>query len=102
MKHANVGVLVLLGIAATGMVLSAAQQSASNIGAAPVLQELVSEVRQLRIAVEQSSQLQAQAQLLGSHLTLQQRRVSEIAARVDAARRELDLLSARSSGTVKS
>jgi hypothetical protein len=99
MRRINVAVVVLIGVASAGIVVSAAQ-SGSTVDAVWVLQELVSEVRQLRIVIEQSSRFQAQAQVLGSQLTTQQRRVSEIVSRVDTTRKELDGLIARARGTV--
>jgi len=51
---------------------------------------LTSEVRQLRLAVEQLSHTQAQTQALGVYLSTQQSRVLQVSAQLDAARRELD------------
>jgi hypothetical protein len=51
---------------------------------------LTSELRLLRLAVEDSSRTQAQGQALGVYLTVQQSRVLQVTTRLDLARKELD------------
>lgn len=60
------------------------------------LAALTAEVRQLRLAVEESTQRQTQTQALGVYLSVQQSRITQVAARLDAAHKELDALTVRS------
>ena len=64
-----------------------AQASDAGTGS---LRELVAEIRQLRVAVEQSTRTQTQAQALGIFLSAQQTRIVQVTARLDTARRELE------------
>src|SRR5262245_33379669 len=57
---------------------------------------VAAELRQLRVAVQESLSRQTQAQALGVYLSAQQARLVQVGARVDAARKELDDLTARS------
>jgi len=59
------------------------------------LRELTAEIQQLRLAIEQSSRTQTQAQALGIFLSAQQSRILQVTTRLDAARKELDVLSQR-------
>jgi len=54
------------------------------------LRDLVAEVRALRAVIESYTAGQAQTQTLGSVLTVQQQRVSELNGRLEATRRELE------------
>src|SRR5688572_19473980 len=67
---------------------------ATDAGAGP-LGELTAEIRQLRLAIEQSSRTQTQAQALGIFLSAQQSRILQVTTRLDAARKELDAAAQR-------
>lgn len=84
-----VAAVILAGCAATLLA------QATDVGAGP-LGELTGEIRQLRLAIEQSSRTQTQAQALGIFLSAQQSRILQVTARLDAARKELDAMSQRS------
>jgi hypothetical protein len=88
-------------VAAVAAVLAAgcaATLFAQGSGAATgSLAELTAEIRQLRVAVEQSSRSQAQAHALGIFLTAQDRRVMMVTSRLENARRELVTFSQQSS-----
>jgi chromosome segregation ATPase len=71
-------------------------QGTSVFDAAAGLKELTAEVRQLRLAVEASTRTQAQTQALGMYLTAEQSRIAQAAARLDAARKDLDAADALS------
>src|SRR5262245_23230126 len=60
------------------------------------LAALTMEVRQLRLAVEGSARSQAQAQVLGVYLTMQQGRIDQATTRLNETRKELDALAVRS------
>lgn len=60
------------------------------------LAALTAEIRQLRLAVEESTRTQTQTQALGVYLSAQQARVLQVAARLDAARKDLDAVTVRS------
>ena len=60
------------------------------------LGELTAEIRQLRFAIEQSSRTQTQAQALGIFLSAQQSRITQVTARLDDARRELQEITQQS------
>lgn len=65
----------------------------SNPGdTARALQELTAEIRALRSTVAQSAENQLQGQLLGLSLTLQQTRLVQAVSRMDAVRRELEIV----------
>src|SRR6059036_40733 len=76
-------------LAVPGAVRTASAQTA-EAESAQVLKELLAEVRGLRAVIEQYANAQLQAQAVGQLLTLQQQRVSEVTARLDSARKELD------------
>ena len=56
------------------------------------LAALTSEVRELRLAVQQLAQTQSQTQALGVYLSVQQSRVLQVSSQLDSARKELDSL----------
>ncbi|HEX5108220.1 MAG TPA: hypothetical protein VFV95_07230 [Vicinamibacterales bacterium] len=56
---------------------------------------LTSELRQLRVAVEQLARSQTQTQALGVSLSAQQSRIVQVAGRLDSAQKELDSASLR-------
>lgn len=60
------------------------------------LAALTAELRQLRLAVEESARSQVQTQALGVYLSVQQSRLLQVATRLDAARKELDTATVRS------
>jgi hypothetical protein len=71
-------------------------QDKGETGNAGSLSALTAEIRQLRLAVEESTRMQTQTQALGVYLSVQQSRLVQVSARVDAARKELDDVSLRS------
>ena len=60
------------------------------------LAALTSEVRRLRVAVEESTRSQTQTQALGVYLSAQQSRMIQLGSRLDAARKELSDVTIRS------
>src|SRR5262245_36712770 len=60
------------------------------------LAALTSEVRQLRVAVEELTRSQTQTQALGVYLSVQQSRILQMATRLDSAQKELDAATVRS------
>ena len=84
-----VSVFCLLGAA----VLWAQSQPGDVPGS---LTALVGEVRQLRVAVEDSTRTQSQIQMLSVYLSAQQSRMIQVTSRLDATRRELADAAARS------
>jgi len=71
-------------------------QGTSNFDPNPGLRELTAEVRQLRIAVEESMRPQAQTQALGVYLTVEQGRIAQLTTRLDAVRKEIEGAEAQS------
>jgi hypothetical protein len=69
------------------------KSEAANVGS---LAALTAEVRQLRLAVEESTRTQSQTQALGVYLSVQQSRLVQVTARLDTARKELDDITVRS------
>lgn len=69
---------------------------AQNIDAGAIpsgtLTSLVAEIRELRLAVEQSGRTQSQAQALAAYLSVQQVRLSQLSGQRDDARREVGSL----------
>lgn len=60
--------------------------------ASPALQALLSEVHQLRLALERSNQIAPRIQIAVGRIKIQQEQVTRSANRLDDARRELDHL----------
>jgi hypothetical protein len=60
------------------------------------LTALTAEIRQLRIAIEESTKTQTQTRALGVYLSVQQARLVQGAARLDATRKELDTATVKS------
>ena len=79
--------ILAAGCAATTLA-QATDAGAGSLG------ELTSEIRQLRLAIEQSVRTQAQA--LGIFLSAQQSRILQVTTRLDAARKELDTIARQS------
>lgn len=77
-------VALSVGIATMG-----ALAQVDDAGAAP-LGALTSELRQLRIAVQQLARDQTQTQALGVYLSVQQGRILQVANRLDQAQRDLE------------
>jgi chromosome segregation ATPase len=73
--------------ASTGTVIRG-QAGSSVIDPNGGLKELTAEVRQLRLAVEESTRAQGQTQALGVYLTVEQGRVMQVVARMDTARKD--------------
>jgi hypothetical protein len=71
---------------------STSAQDAQGGDTAKAIRELTSEVRGLRTAIERTSESQLQSQILGLYLNLQQNRLMNATARLDAVRRELEAL----------
>ena len=87
------------GAIVVAMTMSAAAviaQRGSDAPAGGSLADVVAELRQLRLSVEESTRRQAETHALGVYLSSQQGRVVQVASRWDAARRELDAVSLRS------
>ena len=85
-----VAAVLMAGFAVVSMAQDKGE--AINIGS---LGTLTAEVRQLRLAVEESTRTQAQTQALGVYLSVQQSRLVQVTARLDAARKELDDITVR-------
>jgi hypothetical protein len=60
------------------------------------LAALTAEIRQLRLVVEESTRTQTQTQALGVYLSVQQARLVQLAARLDTARKDLDVAMVKS------
>jgi hypothetical protein len=72
-------------------------QSRADQADAGSLAALTSEIRELRLAVQQLAQTQTQTQALSVYLSVQQSRVLQTSAQLDAARKELDAAERRAS-----
>jgi chromosome segregation ATPase len=86
------GAIVTIGC--TAVVLAQGRNTAPDTSGS--LAPLTEEIRQLRLAVEESARSQAQTQALGVYLSVQQSRLLQLATRLDAARKDLDTATARS------
>ena len=62
-------------------------QGSSDVTEGGFLAALTAEIRQLRLAVEESTRSQTQTQALSVYLSVQQARLVQVAARVDVAER---------------
>jgi hypothetical protein len=71
-------------------VVALAVPAFAQSGATDTLSALLVEVRQLRIAMERAATTTPQVQLLGTRLTVQSERMSQIERDHDATKRELD------------
>lgn len=65
-------------------------QSRGEPGDLGSLAALTTEVRELRVAVQQLSQTQSQAQALGVYLSVQQSRVLQVSSQLEAARKDVE------------
>ena len=85
-----IGQLTGLALAIAGGATVVLGQSRSEPADPGSLAALTSEVRELRLAVQQLAQTQSQTQALGVYLSVQQSRVLQVSSQLDAARKELD------------
>jgi hypothetical protein len=76
-------ILVVLSAATVGWAQGAVTEAPGSIAA------LTAEVKQLRLAVEASSRVQAQTQALSVYLSAQQSRMVHLGQQLDAVRRDL-------------
>src|SRR5688572_1699190 len=89
------GVTVLsLTLSYAAVVLAQGRSDGADTGGS--LAALTSELRQLRVAVEELTRSQTQTQALGVYLSVQQSRILQLAARVDSARKDLETATLRS------
>src|SRR5438034_2077389 len=84
----------VFGVGCAAVVLAQGRSDVTDGGGS--LAALTSEVRQLRVAVEQSTRSQTQTQALGVYLSVQQSRILQVTTRLDSVRKELDTAAARS------
>jgi DNA repair exonuclease SbcCD ATPase subunit len=73
-----------------------AQGRSDGTDAAASLAPLTSELRQLRVAVEELTRSQTQTQALGVYLSVQQSRILQVATRLDSARKDVETAVTRS------
>jgi hypothetical protein len=73
-----------------------AQGRSDGTDAAASLAPLTSELRQLRVAVEELNRSQTQTQALGVYLSVQQSRILQLGTRLNSARKELEAATTRS------
>ena len=85
-------VVLMLAAGSAAVVLAQEKNDAPNGS----LAALTAEIRQLRVAVEESTRSQTQTQALGVYLSVQQSRILQAATRLESARKELDAVSLRS------
>ena len=85
-------VALVLAAGSAAVVLAQEKNDATNGS----LAALTAEIRQLRVAVEESTRSQTQTQALGVYLSVQQSRILQAATRLESARKELDAVSLRS------
>ena len=83
-------IAVVLAVVPMADVMAMAQVRNEAADGTGSLAALTAEVRQLRLAVEESTRSQAQTQALSVYLSAQQSRILQVATRLDAARKELD------------
>jgi paraquat-inducible protein B len=86
-------VMLLAGSFAAAVLAQSRNDSPDANGS---LAALTAEVKQLRLAVEESTRSQGQTQALGVYLSVQQTRLVQVGTRLDTARKELDDLTIRS------
>lgn len=87
--------VVTCGLIAAGAVFARAQQAGPERETARAVQELTSEVRQLRLALAASADTTIRGQMLGLSMTLQQSRLTDTSTRLDTVRRELEAAAAK-------
>lgn len=79
-----------------GCAVAVVAQERPDVADSGTLSVLTAEIRQLRLAVEESTRAQTQTQALAVYLSAEQSRLVQVAARLDAARKDLDAVTARS------
>jgi chromosome segregation ATPase len=79
---------MVLGLSCVAAVL--AQGRSDGTDASASLAPLTSELRQLRVAVEELTRSQTQTQALGVYLSVQQSRILQVATWLESARKELE------------
>jgi chromosome segregation ATPase len=84
-------VAVVLTVGGSAALVAQGKPETADAGPLAVL---TAEIRQLRLAVEESARTQTQAQSLGVYLSAQQARVTQVAGRLDTAREHLNSLTA--------
>ena len=89
----GIAACITVAVLGAGAVLMAQGASGSSGGS---LSEVSAELRQLRLAIEEATRRQTQTQAMGVYLSVQQSRLLQVSARLDAARRELDTATGRS------
>lgn len=88
---AKAGIAVAMTMSAAAVI---AQRSTDAPGGS--LADVAAELRQLRLAVEESTRRQTETHALGVFVSGQQSRLVQATTRLDGARRELDVVSNRS------
>src|SRR5215213_7493930 len=73
-----------------------AQGRGDGTDAAASLAPLTSELRQLRVAVEELTRSQTQTQALGVYLSVQQTRLLQVATQMESARKDVEIAVTRS------
>jgi hypothetical protein len=91
---ASVVLAIVVGGASPG-----AQEASQAGDTAKAIKELTAEIRTLRATIERTSESQLQGQILGLYLSLQQNRVTQATARLDAVRREVEGVSNQARAT---
>jgi chromosome segregation ATPase len=81
---------VFLTVLALSVGVVWAQGRSDGTDASGSLAALTTEVRQLRIAVQELARSQTQSQALGVYLSVQQNRLTQAAAQLDAARKDVE------------
>ncbi len=81
------GVLILLSLLPNAPL--SAQQAASVPANTPVLEQLVTEVRQLRLALERTSAINSRLQITLQRIQLQQNQVNRISAQLETLRNDV-------------
>ncbi len=92
-------ILILTAVALLVAFGPAAIQAQGKTGSSETgesLAALTAEVHQLRLAIEELTRSQTQAQALGIYLSAEQSRIVQLATRLDSVRKELDTADARS------
>ena len=76
---------------------SLAESSTRNQPTAPSISvPVASEIRQLRVALEESTRRQTETQALGVYLSAQQSRLLQASAKLESARRDVEALTTHS------
>jgi uncharacterized membrane-anchored protein YhcB (DUF1043 family) len=83
-------------VALLGCVGVAVGQGTGDSTGGGSLEGVTAELRQLRIAIEESTRTQAQTHAIGVYVSAQQGRVAQATTRLDTARRELETATNRS------